>query len=194
MKVRPAEVEALLAKKVRKGGSNAPEVVQVKGRTVWSNANSVRNSNVCAVKPPSINLNISQPPTIHNVAVSVGSNADQNKATAKVISSPGVSADDTVTVEQVSTDNGGDIAAEVISAPGVNVEGHRCLGEVPIQRGSVNTAKPSSPANEYDNFTPIYDVNNVGFIDKFVNSILHVNQFNGIIPDHNQSLILGLYL
>ena len=129
---------------------------------------------------PSKNLNVSQSPTIHKVAVSVGCDADNNKAAAKVISSPGVNGDNTVTVEQVSIDNGGDIAAEVISAPGVTIEGHRSLGEAPIQRVSVNTAKPNSPAIEDDNFTPIYDVNNVGVIDKFFNSILHVNQFNAL--------------
>ena len=34
-----------------------------------------------------------------------------------------------------------------------------------------------------DNFTPIYEVNGNGVSDKFVNSILHVSQFNGKIPE-----------
>ena len=57
------------------------------------------------------------------------------------------------------------------------------MGEASIEWGGVKTAKTNPTPIEHDNFTPIYDVNNVGVINKFVNSILHVNQFNGIIPD-----------
>ena len=182
-KVRPAEVEALLAKKIIRRGGKATEVAQVVGRMVWSNVNSVGSNDMCTVNPSEENLNVSQSPKTYNVAVAVDSMADQNKVTAKVISSPGVSADDTATAEQVSTDDGSEIAAEVISSPEVMVEGHKDMGKAPIHRGSVNNVEVSSPGNEHDNFTPIYDVNNVGIVDKFVNSILHVSQFNGNIPD-----------
>ena len=84
MKARPAEVEALLAKKVKKGDGKASEVVQIRGRTVWSNASSINESNLCVKMSASENLSVSQSPTLHNIAVNVSSDADKSKAADKV--------------------------------------------------------------------------------------------------------------
>ena len=57
------------------------------------------------------------------------------------------------------------------------------MSEAPTERGSVNWGENQITETAPDNFTPIYDVNGNGVSDKFVNSILHVSQFNGIIPE-----------
>ena len=57
------------------------------------------------------------------------------------------------------------------------------MSEAPTERGSVNWGENQITETAPDNFTPIYEVNGNGVSDKFVNSILHVSQFNGKIPE-----------
>ena len=47
----------------------------------------------------------------------------------------------------------------------------------------MNSDKVNSTKAVPNNLNVIYDVKNQGVLDKFANSILHVNQFTGIIPD-----------
>ena len=104
---------------------------------------------------------------------------------AKVRSSPGVNLDDaltgTIVTEKASTDS--DVTAKVISAPTGDVEGRAEVSKTPTERGSGNSDKVNATKTATSNSQSIYDVNNQGVLDKFVNSILHANQFSGIIPD-----------
>ena len=104
---------------------------------------------------------------------------------ANVISSPGISVDDVVAgmmvTEKVST--GGDITARVISAPRGDAEGRGEVSKTPTEWGSVDSDKVNPTQTVPSNPYAIYDVNNQGVLDKFVNSILHANQFTGTICD-----------
>ena len=183
MNVKPGEVDALMAKRVKKGNGRATEVLQVKGRTVWSSVNSACDNSSC-VKMTSKDVSVEQGDIQQTVTLNQAVEANIPKIAAKVISSPGVSVDDTFSAETVSKNvhSDSDVTAEVISAPRGD-EGHIKVSEAPTERGSVNYGKTSVTESAPDNSRLIYDVNNNGVLDKFVNSILHVSQFSGIIPE-----------
>ena len=182
VKVKPAEVDALMVKRVRKGDGRATEPPQVKGRTVWSSVHSAGGSNSCVRLTGSSDVSVVQRDTEQTVTLN---KAVEAKTAAKVISSPGVRVDDTLTAETVSNilHSNSEATAEVISAPGGKAEGHNQVSEAPTERGSVNWGENQITETAPDNFTPMYEVNGNGVSDKFVNSILHVSQFNGKIPE-----------
>ena len=178
--VKPAEVDALMAKRVRKSDGRATEALQVRGRTVWSSVNSACDGSSCVKLIGSKDVSVEQGETQQIVTLNQAVAANIPKTAVKVISSPGVSVDDTFTAETVSKTlhSNSEVTAEVISAPGGKAEGHTQVSEAPTERGSVNYGENSITKSAPDNSRPIYDVNS-----KFVNSILHVNQFSGIIPE-----------
>ena len=160
-------------------------MLQIKGRTVWSSVNSVCDRSSCVKVSDSKDLSVKQCDKPQAVTPNEVVDANIPKIAAKVISSPGVSMDATLTAETVSKNvySDSDVTAKVISAPMGDVEGHKKVGEAPIERGSVNYDKTSFTQIVLDNSRSIYDVNSIVVLDKFVNSILHVNQFSGTIPD-----------
>ena len=110
--------------------------------------------------------------------------ASTPKWAAKVISSPGDSVDvctGSVITEKVSTCC--DSTAKVISILRGDAEGRAEVSSNPNEWGSVNSEKVNSTKTVPSTPNAIYDVNNQGVLDKFVNSILHANQFSGIIPN-----------
>ena len=52
-----------------------------------------------------------------------------------------------------------------------------------MSNGKVNSDEVVTESSVPPNTHPLYDINYAGVQDKFVNSILHVSQFNGIIPN-----------
>ena len=76
-----------------------------------------------------------------------------------------------------------DSRAKVISVPGGDVEGLAEVSSNPNERGCLNSEKVNPTQTVPSTPNDIYDMNNQGVLDKFVNSILHANQFSGIIPD-----------
>ena len=56
------------------------------------------------------------------------------------------------------------------------------MSKTPTEWGGVNGDKVHATQTAPSNSQAIYDVNNQGVLDKFVNSIFHANQFIGIIP------------
>ena len=103
---------------------------------------------------------------------------DDSGSTAKAISSQGVSVG--MSTPNIRWEYQPISAAKVVSAPGregkcsVAVAGNSAVcTNVSLDKGNTN--------NENDNkgeLCPIYDINYAGVADKFVNSILHANQFN----------------
>ena len=57
------------------------------------------------------------------------------------------------------------------------------MSKTPTERGSVNFDKVNPTQTVPSTPSVIYDMNNRGVLDKFASSILHANQFSGIIPD-----------
>ena len=91
VKVKPAEVDALMVKRVRKGDGRATEALQVRGRTVWSSVHSAGDSSSCVKLTGSKDVSVQQGDTQHTVTLNQAVEANIPKTAAKVISSPGVS-------------------------------------------------------------------------------------------------------
>ena len=107
------------------------------------------------------------------------------QVTAKVISNPGVSVNTTCTGEDtaVSSSEASTLTAKVISAPGGLEDGSPSRVTNTTIRSSLNYDKV-----ETKNPVPVApqslcETQHIGVQEKFVNSILHVGQFNGIIPN-----------
>ena len=149
---------------------------------MWSSVHSAGGRNSCVRLMGSTDVSVVQRDTEQTVTLN---KAGEAKTAAKVISSPGVRVDDTLTDETVSNilHSNSEATAEVISAPGGKAEGHNQVSEAPTEWSSVNWGENQITETAPDNFTPIYEVNGNGVSDNLVNSILHVSQFNGKIPE-----------
>ena len=185
--VRPSVIGALLAKKVKKCDSKATEKPQIKSRVVLSSVNAGCGTGFGVGSPDVNSFDKIHDSNVGNVTSSKGNDTSTPKLAAKVISSHGVNVDDALTgmivPEKANTDS--DVTARVISAPRGNVEGRAEVSKTPTEQGSGNSDKVNAIKTAPSNSQTIYDVNNQGVLDKFVNSILHANQFSGIIPDVN---------
>ena len=180
--VRPNVVDALLVKKFGKCDSKATETPRVISRVVLPSRKTAGELGV-RVKSPVDKVfdNICEGTTGKLTPVEVTST---HKWAAKVISPPGESVDNitgSVATDKVSTRC--DTTAKVISVPRGDAEAGAKVSSNPNGRGSVNSDKANPTKVAINDLNAIYDVKNQGVLDKFVNSILHVNQFSGIIPD-----------
>ena len=98
--------------------------------------------------------------------------------TAKAISSQGVSVD--MSIPDIRFEHQPISAAKVVSAPGrkrkcpVAIVGNSAV----CTNGNLGKGNTSNENDTKGEFRPIYDINYAGVADKFVNSILHANQFN----------------
>ena len=178
--VKPHVIEALLAKKFVKYDSKATEMPRVASRVVWPSRTIVSELSA-QVQSPEGKVFDSKCEGATGKLTPVEVTHD---LAAKVISSPGVSMDtitSNMTTEKVSTCC--DHIAKVISLPGGDADAGAKVSNRPNDQGSVNADKANCTQDVPNNPNVIYDVKNQGVLDKFMNSILHVNQFSGIIPD-----------
>ena len=201
----PNQVDALLAKNFTKNSyleSNKP--IQVKTRTVWSSVNYNQNHSIKVQKQvctstakaeiKSVDLGSNQDPgvQIQKQECASTANADTGsitlgtpEVTAKVISLPAVDSDTARTGEDAAVESSKacSFTAKVISAPEGCEDCPLSGAKNASDRSKVNSEKVVTQNSALVAPQLLYDAHYIGVQDKFVNSILHVGQFNGITPN-----------
>ena len=195
----------MLAKKLTKISnlqSNQP--TRIKARTVWSRVNSgydgsilVHNygrtstpetnpENIVGGSNQDLHVKMQKQECASTVNTDIGSiSTGTPQVTAKVISNPGVSVNMTCTGEDTAIQSSevSTPTAKVISPPGGHEDGSPSRVTNTTTRSSLNYDKVETKKAALVAPQSLCETQHIGVQDKFVNSILHVGQFNGVIPN-----------